>query len=160
MGDILSHQRSPLGKYGLGYAGDSSRKSDASHKASKNKNMKKIEHYASITSSRKIKERTQNNIGGTYLPRIYVDFLGRNKYHQRTSMQNTLKGALRQSSFCRYQTIFLGYCYYCTNFGHMEKDCRAYNKDIYEDSNHFRRIKIVGIYSKMLTNISYAPSFM
>ena len=30
-----------------------------------------------------------------------------------------------------YQSIFVGYFYSCTNFGHKEKYCRAYHKDNY-----------------------------
>ena len=49
------------------------------------------------------------------------------------------KSTSRNSSSPRYQSIFLGYCYSCSNFGHMEKDCRAYHKDKYDGPCHSSR---------------------
>lgn len=71
MDDILSFQISPHEKYGLGYAGEPSRKGDANPKASKNKNVEKPEGCANIPNSNRSKERSQNNIGRTYGPRIF-----------------------------------------------------------------------------------------
>jgi hypothetical protein len=44
----------------------------------------------------------------------------------------------------RYQTIFLGLCYSCNNFGHKAINCKAYakNRDNYEGHsriNHLRK---------------------
>jgi len=67
--DILSHQRSPLNKYGLGYVVESSGKSDANPNASKDKNVEKLESCANIPNSNKSKEKNQNNIGGSFASR-------------------------------------------------------------------------------------------
>lgn len=70
--DILNCQRSPLDKYGLGYIGVSSCKSDVNPKASNNKNVEKLESCVNAPRSSISKERSQNNIGRTYAPKIYV----------------------------------------------------------------------------------------
>jgi hypothetical protein len=33
------------------------------------------------------------------------------------------------SSITRYENLFYGHCFYCTNFGHKVADCRAYGRN-------------------------------
>jgi hypothetical protein len=65
----------------------------------------------------------------------------RSKTHnQQPTMERTQEedykrvAPLRISPTLRYQTIFLGLCYSCNNFGHKAINCRAYakNKSNYE----------------------------
>jgi hypothetical protein len=43
----------------------------------------------------------------------------------------------------RYQTIFLGLCYSCNNFGHKDINCKAYakNRDNYEGHSRINHLK-------------------
>lgn len=52
---------------------------------------------------------------------------------------NDFRSTSRQSPSSKYQSIFFGYCYSCTNFGHMAKDCRAYHKDKYNSPHQLPR---------------------
>lgn len=130
--DILSHQRSPLDKSGLGYASESSRKNDENPNASNKKDVRKLERNVDALSS--MKGKSQVDIGRNPTPRRNADGVKdarSNGYHQRIPRKNDFISTSRKPSSPRYQIIFLGYCYSCTNFGHMEKDCRAYHKDIF-----------------------------
>ena len=93
MDDILSRQRSPLDKLGVGYAIESSRKNDANPNASKDKNMEKLQNYANLPSSKRSKERIQHYIVRSLAPRRNVNVAGSNKYHQRTSRKNSFRDA-------------------------------------------------------------------
>ena len=53
------------------------------------------------------------------------------EYYQIIPRQKDFRSTSRKYSSLRYQIIFLGHCYYCTNFGHMENYCREYHKDKY-----------------------------
>jgi hypothetical protein len=44
----------------------------------------------------------------------------------------------RRSSSPTYQTIFIGSCYSCYNFGHNAINCRANTKNISNDEGHTR----------------------
>jgi len=126
--DILSHQRSPLDKSGLGYAGESSSKNDANPNVSNNKDVRKPKRNIDAPSSSKGK--SQVDIRRNPTPRRNADGAKdarSNGYHQSISRQKDFKSTSRKSPSPRYQSIFLGYCYACTNFRHMAKDCRAYN---------------------------------
>ena len=129
--DILSHQRSPRDKSGLGYARESSSKN---YNASNNKDVRKPKRNVDSPSSNKGKEKSQDNYGRNPTPRRLANGVKNtkgNEYHQKFQRQKDFRITSRKSSSPRYQSIFLGYCYSCTNFGHMAKDCRAYHKDMY-----------------------------
>ena len=88
--DILSHQRSPLDKSGLRYAGESSRKNDANSNASNNKDMRKPGRNVDAPSSNKGKEKSQNNYGRNPPPRRNSDGVKdarSNGYHERIPRQ-------------------------------------------------------------------------
>jgi len=59
-------------------------------------------------------------------PRIYAEGV--------KDASNDLRSTWRQYKSSSYQSIFFSYYYYCTNFGHMGKDCRAYHKNKYNGS--------------------------
>ena len=125
--DILSHQRSPLDKSGLGYAGEPSSKND---NASNNKDVRKLERDVDDRNSNK--GRSQDDIRINPTPRRYANGVKNargNKFDQRILRHNDFGSTSKQSPSSRYQSIFFGYFYSCTNFGHMAKDCRAYHKD-------------------------------
>ena len=129
--DMLSHQRSPFDKSGLGYKGESSSKDDHT---SNNKNMRKSDRNNDAPSSSKGKEKSQGNNGRNPAPRKLADNVKNtkgNEYFQGILRQKDLRSTTRKSPSSRYQSLFLVYYYSCTNFGHMAKDCRAYHKDKY-----------------------------
>jgi len=113
----------------LGYESESSSKNDANPNASNNKDVRKTERNIDAPSSSKSKEKSQDNYGRNPTPRRYADGVKDargNGYYQRIPRQKDFRSKSRKSSSPRYQSIFLGYSYSCTNFGHMAKDCRAY----------------------------------
>lgn len=118
--DILSHQRSPLGKSGPGYAGEPLSKNDANPYASNNKDVRNPGRNLDAPSSSKGKEKNGRNP----TPRRLVDGVKNikgNEYHQRIPRQKEFRSTSNKSSSSKYQNIFLGYCYSCANFGHMAK---------------------------------------
>jgi len=97
--NILSHQRSPLDKSRLGYAGESSRKNDANPNASNNKDVRKPERNVDAPSSSKGK--SQVDIGRNPTPRRNADGVKdarTNGYHQRISRQNDFRSTSRKPS--------------------------------------------------------------
>jgi len=127
--DMLSHQISPFNKSHLGYTRESSSKND---NASKRKNVRKPELNVDSPSSSKGKEKSQDNYRRNLTLRRLVDVVKNtkdNEYHQRISRQKDFRSTLRKPPSPRYQSLFLDYCYVCTNFAHMEKYFRAYHKD-------------------------------
>ena len=97
--DILSHQRSPLDKSGLGYAGESSNKNDAIPNASNNKDVEKLGRNIDAPSSSKGKEKSQDDIGRNPTPRRYADGVKNargNNFDQRILRQNDLRSTSRQ----------------------------------------------------------------
>ena len=86
--DILSRQRSPPDKLGLGYAGDPSSKNDANPNASNNKDVRKLERNIDAPSSSKGKDKSQGNNEGSLIPRRNIDNVKdarRNGYNKRIS---------------------------------------------------------------------------
>ena len=105
--DILSHQRSPLDKLGLGYVGESLRKND---NASNKKYVRKPGRNVDAPS----KGKSQVGIGRNHTPRRNangVKYVRSNGYHQRIPTQKDFKSTSRKPFYPRYQSIFLGYCY-------------------------------------------------
>ena len=83
--DMLSHERYPFDKSGLGYAGESSSKND---NASNNKDMRKSERDVDAPSFSKGKYKSQENNEGSPIPRRNVDVVKdarSSNYHQRIS---------------------------------------------------------------------------
>ena len=135
--DILSHQRSPLDKSGLGYACEPSTNND---NASNNKDMRKPGRYDTPSSK---KWKRQDDIRRKPTPRRLTDDVNNtkgNEYHQIIPRKKDFISTSRNSSSPRYQSIYLGYCYSCTNFGHMEKYYRAYHKDKYNYPRQYSKI--------------------
>ena len=81
--DILSHQRSPLDKSGLGYAGELSNKNDVNYNSSNNKNVMKLIRYDTPSSN---KGKSQYDIQRNPTPRRLADGVKNargNKFDQR-----------------------------------------------------------------------------
>ena len=147
--DILSHQRSSLDKSGLGYVGEPSRKND---NASNNKDVRKPGRNDTPSSS---KGKSQDDIRRNPTPRRVTNDVKNtkgNEYHQIIPRKKYFRSTSRKSSSPRYQSIFLGYCYPCTNFGHMEKDCRPYHKDIYNGPRQSPRSNFARSYDFLFMN--------
>jgi len=96
--------------------------------------VEKLVRNIDAPSSNKRKEKSQDDIGRNPTPRRYVDDVKDargNKFDQRISRHNDFRSTSRQSPSSKYQSIFFGYFYSCTNFGYMAKACKAYHKDKY-----------------------------
>jgi len=139
--DMLSYHRCPSDKSGLGYASESSNKNE---NALNKRDVKKSERNGDAPSSSKGKEKNQGYNRRNPIPRrnpaprrkpaprrnVDDDKDARgNGYHQRISRQKGFRSTSRKPPSPRYQSSFFGYCYSCSNFGHMAKDCKAYHKD-------------------------------
>lgn len=125
--DILINQRCHLDKLGLVYAGEFSSKKES---ASNNKDVKKRGGSVNDPS----KGKSQVDIGISPTPRRSGDGVKderSNGYHQRIPRKKGFRSTSRKHYSTMYQIIFLGYCYSCTNFGHMAKDCRSYHNDTF-----------------------------
>ena len=88
-------------------------------------------------------------------PRIYMDALNgflnhtsNNKIRKENQQNFESTSIQNQNNFERsaptrkfvsfgYQTLFLGHCFSCNNFGHKARDCKAYlNKDLLKIEQH------------------------
>jgi hypothetical protein len=126
--NILSFQRSPFIKTGLGY--DEKQKTpegDASTKVtkpSKKENEENPKSYANILKG-SINNESNNKKGND------------DQHKPDSSHKNEFRRVVppRRPFTTRYQNLFLGYCFSCNNFGHKEIDCRAYTR-----SDHVRNI--------------------
>jgi hypothetical protein len=64
---------------------------------------------------------------------------------ERTQEEDCRRDApFRRFPTLRYQTIFLGLCYSCNNFGHKDINCRSYaktrsNYEGYSRNNYLRK---------------------
>jgi hypothetical protein len=127
--NILSFQRSPFIKTGLGYDDkQNTTEGDASIKVTKpseKENEENPESYANI-----LKGSTNNESNNRK---------GNDDQQKPDSSHKNNKNEFRrvvppQRPFTnRYQNLFLGYCFSCNNFGHKAIDCRAYAR-----SDHVR----------------------
>ena len=133
--DMLSYHRSPSDKSGLGYVGEPSNKNE--YALSKG-DVKKPERNGDAPSSNKGKEKDHgyNRRNPTPsrkpAPRRNVADVKEARgdgYHQRISRQQGFRSTSRKPPSPRYQSSFFGYCYSCSNFGHMAKDCREFHRD-------------------------------
>ena len=133
--DMLSYHRSPSDKSGLGYVGESSNKDE---NALSKGDVKKPERNGDAPSSSKGKEKNEGchrrNPAPSRKPAPRRNVADGKKArgngdHQRISRQQGFRSTSRKPPSPRYQSSFFGYCYSCSNFGHMAKDCRAFHGD-------------------------------
>ena len=133
--DMLSYHRSPSDKSGLGYVGESSNKDE---NALSKGDVKKPERNGDAPSSSKGKEKNEGcnrrNPAPSRKPAPRRNVADGKKArgngdHQRISRQQGFRSTSRKPPSPRYQSSFFGYCYSCSNFGHMTKDCRAFQGD-------------------------------
>jgi hypothetical protein len=129
LNDILSFQRSPFIKTGLGYdKKQKTPKGDASTKVtkpSKKENEENPKSYANILKGSINNER--NNRKGNH------DQQKPDSSHKNNKNEFRRVVPPRRPFTTQYQNLFLGYCFSCNNFGHKEIDCRDYAR-----SDHVR----------------------
>jgi hypothetical protein len=105
LNNILSKQRSSLIKTGLGYESGSS-----SSQSEKKESTKMIKFQVS----------RQSDYDHTLQTKVNKDELNS---EQEQSQQKLKQPISRGRSIFRYQNLFYGYCYYCSNFGHKAANC-------------------------------------
>jgi hypothetical protein len=78
--------------------------------------------------SRKPIEDTSSRIPSTFKPQkgFNHDYDQSKKKFRRTTPQ-------KRSFTPRYENLFYGHCFYCTNFGHKVADCRDYKRNVQAD---------------------------
>jgi septal ring factor EnvC (AmiA/AmiB activator) len=77
--------------------------------------------------SRKTIEDTSSRIPSMFKPqKSFNDHDQSKKKFRRTTPQ-------RRSFTPRYENLFYGHCFYCTNFGHKVADCRDYKRNVQAD---------------------------
>ena len=133
--DMLSYHKSPFDKSGLGYVGELSNNDDD---ALSKGDVKKPERDGDAPSSSKGKEKNEGSNRRDPAPsrkpalrRNVADVQEArcNAHQQRISRQQGFRSTSRKPPSPRYQSSFFGYCYACSNFGHMAKYCRAFHGD-------------------------------
>jgi transposase InsO family protein len=112
LNDILSKQRSPLLKTGLGYVSGSSNKQPESKEP-----VKMIKFQVS----------RQSDHVNTLPPTTNKDKMIPDKKQRYQKMEQQMPR--RRPSF-RYQNFFHGYCFYCSNFGHKIANCQIKFRDM------------------------------
>lgn len=120
--EILSHQRSPFDKTGIGY--DKSLKNLKEGESSKLPE-KEVE--------KKPKSHTFNHDEENSKRKVHD--------HQRPALRrSTLQ---RGPFFPKYQSVFPGTCYFCNNFGHKVVNCRAFanNNRMFHNSSKAKLVR-------------------
>jgi hypothetical protein len=112
LNDILSKQRYPLLKTGLGYV------SGSSNKQSKSKEL---------VNMIKFQVNRQLDHVSTLPPKDNKDKMIPDKKQIYQKMEQQMPR--RRPSF-RYQNFFHGYCFYCSNFGHKIANCQIKFRDM------------------------------
>jgi hypothetical protein len=112
LNDILSKQRSPLLKTGLGYVNGS---------RSKQRESKEPVKMIKFQVSR------QSDHVSTMPPKANQDKMISDKKQRYQKMEQQMPR--RRPSF-RYQNFFHGYCFYCSNFGHKIANCQIKLRDM------------------------------
>jgi hypothetical protein len=110
--EILSSQRSPKNKIGLGYTKDSTSTSQGS--------VKKPNSYADALKNSLRKEDNKENV----IPLRTITH--KHKLILPTRVKYDKKNTIIRKNPPKY--IFIGYCYSCNNFGHKAVHCKAYGK--------------------------------
>jgi hypothetical protein len=112
LNDILRKHRSPLLNTSLGYVSGSSNKQPESKEP-----VKMI----------KFQVNRQSNHVSTLPPKANKDKMIPDKKQIYQKMEQQMKKG--RPSF-RYQNLFHGYCFYCSNFGHKIANCQIKFRDM------------------------------
>ena len=112
LNDILSKQRSPLLKTGLGYVSGSS--------------SKQIESKEPVKMIKFQVSRKSDHVS-TMSPKSNKYKMIPDKKQRDQKMEQQMPR--RMPSF-RYQNLFHAYCFYCSNFGHKIVNCQIKFRDI------------------------------
>ena len=100
------------------------------------KNGEKSKIYAEVLKgrnhgqpeSRKTIEDTSSRIPSMFKPQK-----GFNHDHDQSKKKFRRTTPQRRSFTPRYENLFYGHCFYCTNFGHKVADCRDYKRNVQVD---------------------------
>lgn len=118
---------------------------------------RKIDENPIIILQRKNQSEIKKEIEYVVVPISYVEKEKRAKPPPRKNVFK-VSTTLRQDVSSRYPSLFSGYCFSCTNFGHKACDCKVYEKDDYQINYQYPRSKVVGtqdIYPNGFINIEY-----
>jgi hypothetical protein len=142
--NILSFQWSPFITKGIGCdEKQNTPKGDASiniTKPSKKENEEKHKIYVNILIG-SIKNENNSKKGNTNQQKPKYSHKNKNNEFRRVIPP-------RRPFTNRYQNLFIGYYFFCNNFGHKAIDCGAYTR-----SDHVRNINCTKLYFDDKTNI-------
>jgi hypothetical protein len=110
--EILSSQRSPNNKTGLGYTQDSTSTSQGSVK-------RPISYADALKGSLRREDNKENMIPLNIVPH-------KHKSTFPTKVKNDRKKTITRRNTPKH--LFIGYCYSCNNFGHKAVHCKAYGQ--------------------------------
>jgi hypothetical protein len=152
--EIIRNQRPHPDKFGLGYTQTKTR-SSSKMIDQKTKQRSYVETVRGSNEREEYKKLHKEYHRDTPPPRR---FIFQNQQQSETRIPQEEEGFRRvtysrRSTTPRYQTMFLGLCYSCNNFGHKAVNCRENNRNI---NNH--EIYAQNDYSRRLSdtqNISY-----
>jgi hypothetical protein len=99
--------------------------------------MKKIERVMQKYSKEGI--MVNQNLGKTIedtssrIPSMFKPQKSFNHDHDQSKKKFRRTMPQRRSFTPRYENLFYGHCFYCTNFGHKVADCRDYKRNVQAD---------------------------
>ena len=127
--DILNFQTSPFDKTGLGYNPNQNTSNEASSSIVHKSEEEPKSYVVAIKKSIKSEENNKNMNDDQQNPL---------SFHKRNEFSKCMTS--RRPFTNRYQHMFLGYYFSCNNFGHKEKNCKAYVRD-----DHMRSRRVYNI---------------
>jgi hypothetical protein len=142
---ILNQQRNPKLKDGLGYEEGSSSDHPSNMEPIKFVKSTIIDNNHSAKTKKENQPPRRNEGKGTRTDQ-------RNYQHERN------RSTQRRQSFPRYKSIFYGYCFFCSNFGHKAITCSLrcrYEKTSYSRNNYLPQQRLRQLSNKHNNNYEH-----
>jgi len=109
---------------------------EKSHKLPERKNEEKVKIYAEVLKGRNYSQQ-ESKRKDTFSIRQFTFRQQRrfNYDHDHPRHEFIRTTSQRGLSTPRYQSVFYGYCFYCSNFGHKVVDYKSYGRNIQANSS-------------------------
>jgi hypothetical protein len=100
------------------------------------KNEENRKSYAEVLKGRNHGQpKSKKTIEDTFsrIPSMFKPQKDFNHDHDQSKKKSRRTMPQRRSFTPRYENLFYGHCFHCTNFGHKVSDCRDYKINVQED---------------------------
>jgi hypothetical protein len=103
------------------------------------KNEENIKSYAEVLKGRdhgQLESKKTIEDTSSRIPSMFKPQKSFNHDHDQSKKKFRRTTPQRSSFTPRYENLFYGHCFYCTNFGHKVADCRDYKRNVQTDPTY------------------------